>query len=98
MRSFIFFAQRLRTFFSDRRFIISLALGYFFSSSFGQISITSDGFQYSQDFSSLVSSGTDVAWSNGTTLNSWYATNASGNLATYNAGSGGSTLPGLWSY
>ncbi|HEU5289670.1 MAG TPA: hypothetical protein VFU05_03445 [Cyclobacteriaceae bacterium] len=84
--------------FFDRSFIVSVALVFYSSFTIGQISISSDGFQYTQDFSSLVSVGTDIAWVNGTTLDSWYATNASGYLVTYSAGTGTSGTTGVWSY
>ena len=95
--TFIFIIQRLCLIFLNRAFIISVVL-FYSSFTFGQISITYDGFPYSQDFSSLVSAGTNVAWVNGTTLNSWYAANASGFLTTYSAGTGTSGTAGVWSY
>jgi hypothetical protein len=81
----------------DRSFI-SVALVFCSSITFGQISITSNGFQYSQNFSSLASAGTGIAWVNGSTLDSWYAANASGYLVTYSAGTGTSGTAGIWSY
>jgi hypothetical protein len=82
----------------DRSAIVSMVLVFYSSFTLGQISITSDDFSYAQDFNSLGSVGTDVAWVNGTTLDSWYATNASGYVVTYNAGSGTSSDAGIWSY
>src|SRR5688572_19450647 len=84
--------------FFDRSFIVSVALVFYSSFTFGQISITSNDFQYTQDFSSLVSAGTDVAWVNGTTLDSWYATNSSDYLVTYSAGTGTTGTAGVWSF
>ncbi len=63
-----------------------------------QVSITSVGQTYSQNFNALPSSGT-TTWSNNSTLTSWYAQRASGNgtISMY-GNNGSSSTTGLYSY
>ena len=63
-----------------------------------QISITSNGFTYSQNFNTLATSGTNLTWTNGSTLNGWHAARSSGLITTYNTDAGGSATGALYSY
>lgn len=56
----------------------------------GQINV---GGTYTQNFDSLASSGTNVAWSDNTTLTGWYSSRTS-----YNASTGSSTSGSLYSF
>ena len=63
-----------------------------------QVSITSVGQTYSQNFNSLPSSGT-TTWSNNSNLSSWYADRSSGSGAiSFYSDSGVSASDGLYSY
>ncbi|MCC6684397.1 MAG: hypothetical protein IT247_04940, partial [Bacteroidia bacterium] len=63
-----------------------------------QVSITSVGQTYSQNFNALPSSGT-TTWSNNSTLSSWYADRSSGNGAiSFYSDNGATSSDGLYSY
>ncbi|MDP2300942.1 MAG: T9SS type A sorting domain-containing protein [Ignavibacteria bacterium] len=63
----------------------------------GQISISSDTYEYVQDFNTL---GTIAGtWENGTTLSGWYArTDLTSSITTYGANTGSTTTAGLYSF
>ena len=65
-----------------------------------QVSIGSLPDTYTQNFNSLASSGTSNTWTNGTTLNGWYARNTANvsDYTTYRAGTGSSSTTGLYSF
>lgn len=64
-----------------------------------QVSVTSSGFIYQQDFNSLAASGTNNNWTNNSTLPGWYATaEITGDYTTYRAGTGSSSTTGLYSF
>lgn len=71
-------------------FLLLLCL---FHSSQSQVSITSAGTAYLQDFNGLASSGTSNTWTDNATVAGWYA-----NRTVYLADAGGSTTGGLFSY
>ncbi len=52
----------------------------------------------SENFDTLAATGTSNTWSNGTTVNGWYATNVSGNFTTYRADNGTSNAGALYSF
>ncbi|HVM64278.1 MAG TPA: choice-of-anchor X domain-containing protein, partial [Acidimicrobiales bacterium] len=64
----------------------------------GQVSLTTLGVPYTQNFDTLANTGTANAWTNNTTLAGWYATQQSGTLTTYRADNGASTTGALYSY
>ncbi|MCS6930060.1 MAG: HYR domain-containing protein [Saprospiraceae bacterium] len=67
----------------------------------GQISITSFGIPYNQNFDVLASSGTNIPWSNNTTIPGWYLFRqpAPGTaLTAYNASDGSSTTGSMYSF
>jgi hypothetical protein len=68
-------------------------------SAFAAISVTSSSFTYSQTFDSLASTGTNVAWTNNSTLAGWYLFSGSGSaLTNIDAGTGSGTAGKFWSY
>jgi MYXO-CTERM domain-containing protein len=65
----------------------------------GAIPITSTTFTYSQNFDSLVQSGTGNTWTNNSTLAGWYLFDRnSAAITAYNADNGGSTTGSFYSY
>lgn len=65
----------------------------------GAITITSSSFTYSQNFNSLANTGTNIAWTNNSTLAGWYLFISNGNAATaYDTGTGSSTTGSFYSY
>ncbi|MEM8894260.1 MAG: hypothetical protein AAGC88_06765, partial [Bacteroidota bacterium] len=73
-----------------------------FSSQFVQaqtVEISTLPSNYTQNFNSLASSGLTNTWTNGATLNGWYARNEAdvNNYTIYRAGSGSSSTTGLYS-
>ncbi len=64
-----------------------------------QFSISAASTNYTQDFNTLASSGTGLAWSNNTTLTGWYArTDSTATISTYNTNTGGTTTASLCSF
>lgn len=57
------------------------------------ISLTTLGTPYTQNFDSLAQTGTNVAWTDDTTINGWYSTRT-----TYNGGTGSSNTGALYSF
>lgn len=62
----------------------------------GQVSITGPG-TYSQDFNTLVNTGTAIPWVDNSTIPNWFS-QRTGTGTTYNAGNGGSNAGGLYSF
>ena len=61
--------------------------------------ISYNGGTYSQNFDSLASAGTNIAWTNDSTLPGWFLFVSNGNPApTYNAGNGGSNTGAFYSF
>jgi uncharacterized repeat protein (TIGR01451 family) len=58
-----------------------------------QISLTTPGTPYTQNFDSLANAGTNVAWTDNTTIAGWY-----GSRTTYNAGTGSSNAGSKYSF
>lgn len=68
-------------------------------SAFAAISVTSPSFTYTQTFDTLASTGTNVAWTNDSTVAGWYLFNGSGSaLTNIDAGTGSGTAGKFWSY
>ena len=68
-------------------------------SAFAAISVTSPSFTYSQTFDTLASTGTNVAWTNNSTVAGWYLFNGSGVApANYDSSIGSSTTGKFYSY
>src|SRR4051794_25808979 len=66
-----------------------------------QLSYTTPGGTYSQNFDTLITSGTNQTWTNDTTLSGWllFRQPAPGTaLTTYNAGAGTSTTGSFYSF
>jgi hypothetical protein len=63
---------------------------------FAQISITATG-SSTQDFNSLLNTGSGIPWADNSTIPNWYA-QRSGTGTTYNANNGGSNTGSLYSY
>ncbi|MEO8276656.1 MAG: ExeM/NucH family extracellular endonuclease [Thermoanaerobaculia bacterium] len=71
-----------------------VASGAFADGVFGQcISLTTLNVASTQSFDGLANSGTNVTWTDNSTLPGWYAS-----LATYNAGTGTSTTGAMYSF
>ena len=69
--------------------------------SFGQITITAPNTPYVQNFNTLAPSGTNVTWTNNTTIPGWYLFRqpAPGTaLSTYNASDGSGTTGSMYSF
>ena len=69
--------------------------------SLGQITITTLNTPYNQDFNTLASTGTNIAWTNNTTIPGWYLFRqpAPGTaLSAYNASDGSSTTGSMYSF
>lgn len=63
------------------------------------ITVTDLNSSYNQDFNSLVSAGTNQAWSNNTTLQGWSLFTGAGTaIESYNAGTGSSTAGSFYSF
>ncbi|MBS1715370.1 MAG: hypothetical protein JST30_13655 [Armatimonadetes bacterium] len=60
--------------------------------------ITYTGAVVSENFDTLSNTGTANPWTNGTTVNGWYATNVSGNFTTYRADNGSGNAGALYSF
>ncbi len=58
-----------------------------------QVSLTMLGSAYTQNFDSLAQAGTNIAWTDNTTIVGWYATRT-----TYNAGTGSSNTGAMYSF
>jgi hypothetical protein len=61
-----------------------------------QVSITGPG-TYTQDFNSLLNTGTAIPWVDNSTVPNWFS-QRTGTGTTYNAGNGGSNSGGLYSF
>ncbi|MBI2967371.1 MAG: T9SS type A sorting domain-containing protein [Bacteroidetes bacterium] len=72
-----------------------VASGTLMFQSYGQVSITTFGTPYNQNFNTLGNSGADLVWVNNSTLAGWY-TNEWDNA--YDADSGWSPVKGLFSF
>jgi uncharacterized protein len=53
---------------------------------------------YTQSFDGLLSSGTNITWTNDSTIPGWYASQTTGTLANYDTGTGSSNAGGLYSF
>jgi hypothetical protein len=79
-------------------FILACLL-IFSGNAFGQFSIATSSTNYTQNFNSLASTGTAIAWTNNTTLTGWYAkTTATASITSYNPNTGATTTAGLYSF
>lgn len=68
-----------------------------------QISLTGTAPTYTQDFNTLLNSGTANAWASNSTLNGWYVERGAGStagtsVAAYAAGTGSASTGGLYSF
>ena len=63
-----------------------------------QVSLTTMGTAYTQNFDSLASSGTTITWTDNTTLAGWYYTRSPTAATTYTVGTGSSTGGALYSF
>lgn len=66
--------------------IIQLTL-LFFIPAYSQVSITSRGSTYTQNFNALASSGSNVVWMNNSTIAGWYSNASTYNTVNANTGS-----------
>ena len=57
------------------------------------VSLTTLGSPSTQDFNTLATAGTNIAWTDNSTLPGWYSTRT-----TYNAGTGASNAGALWDF
>lgn len=76
-----------------RKFQWLIFLLFFFRVSHAQILINSTGSAYTQNFNSLLQTGSSNAWTDNSTIAGWYST-----LSNYAASSGTGTGGGLYSY
>lgn len=78
-----------------------LALCAGFLASSAQAAVTLTGSPYSQDFDSLIATGTNQPWANDSTLAGWSLFNQTAGgtaITTYNAGNGGSNTGAFYSF
>ena len=73
--------------------LAALGLGLFASPVLAQVSLTTLGTPHTQNFDSLANAGTNVAWTDNTTITGWYGTRT-----TYNAGTGSSNTGAKYSF
>jgi hypothetical protein len=79
-------------------FCLMAASGYF---SYAQVTITTLGSPYSQNFNTLALSGTNVPWTNNSTILGWYLfrqPSPGTALTTYNASNGSSSTGSMYSF
>lgn len=81
--------------------VLSLTILCFPALASAQVSYTTSGSTYSQDFNTLIQSGTAQPWANNSTLTGWwlYRQPAPGtDITTYNAGTGSSNAGNFYSF
>ena len=70
-----------------------MMLFFFIPRTDAQVVITTAGTTYTQDFNSLASSGSGIAWADNSTITGWYV-----DETTYNTSSGATTAGALYSF
>lgn len=64
---------------------------------FSQVSITATG-SYTQNFDGLANTGTNIAWTDNTTIANWYCQKSTAGAVVYDAGTGSSTAGKVYSF
>lgn len=78
-------------------FTCSICLGT--ATAEASINYSTVGGAYSQNFDTLITAGTNQAWTNDSTLTGWNLLNSTGGaISTYNAGNGGSSTGSFYSF
>jgi hypothetical protein len=81
--------------------VLSLTILCFPALASAQVSYTTSGSTYTQDFNTLIQTGTNQTWTNNSTLTGWwlYRQPAPGtDITTYNAGTGSSNTGNFYSF
>lgn len=77
-----------------KKILIALAFPLF---GFSQVSITATG-SYSQDFNTLLNTGTNNTWTDNTTIANWYCQKSTAGAVVYDAGTGSATAGKVYSF
>lgn len=77
-----------------KKIVFALAFPLF---GFSQVSITTSG-SYTQDFNTLLNTGTNNPWTDNTTIANWYCQKSTAGAVVYDAGTGTSTTGKVYSF
>jgi len=77
-----------------KKILIALSFPLF---GFSQVSITATG-SYSQNFDGLANTGTNIAWTDNSTIANWYCQKSTTGAVVYDAGTGSSTTGKVYSF